>query len=256
MEKKYTGFVNTSDNKVYVTSEGMICKRIGIAYYDGGFDYISEEGYIDEIVNDNPYDAIIGTAGDVIHLNQLGDAFSHTDDISEVVKNAKKYFTIATDDLEDCLVFEIDLQSKNGTGQVDIISPYFPNLGYNFIDLSSSEYEDFKKDAEHPRHPLQNLIIPVIVEYAKLIGKRPKIEIYINKDYSYFDDKDLESLKKKVSAEESMYLPRLRRFMNEELDKAIEEEEHRIDRIKKYSERRSAVKKVLETKYDLDPNLF
>ena len=260
--EKILGILPTNDGIVYVDSEGYIKERIGIAYVeDKQYDsitekYIGTHGYIDDLPEENTYTAILGKKGDTLTLRDLSAAFRYAEEPREVISEASKFFTINTDNLPDTIVLSFDTAvCGKYHARMDIMTKEFPYLGTKFFDLSEEDYKI--KDEGNYHDKLEDVLIPVLHAYADIIGKRPNVEIYITKeDNPYFEPELLERSRKEIEHQEEMSLPRLRRFINEKLDEAMQKDEKEEKKNKAFRERIEAIRQGSLTKYDKDPNLY
>lgn len=259
--EKILGILPTNDGIIYVNSDGLIKERIGIAYVeDKQYDsvtikYIGEHGYIDDLPGENTYTAILGKKGDTLTLRDLGAAFRCAEEPRDVLSEARKYFTVNTDNLPDTIVVSFDTGvCGKYHARMDIMTEEFPRIGMEFFDLSE---EDYRIKGVDNRYKLEDVLIPVLHAYADIIGKRPNVEIYITKeDNPFLEPESIERSRKEIEHQEEMFLPRLRRFINEKLDEAMQMDEKREQEHKAYRERREEIRKGSLTKYDKDPNLY
>lgn len=253
-----------NDNLVYVDHGGYFDEVRGYAWARDDKGYVKDKimgskGYIDDPAGGSIDMSIIGRKGDTIKLKDLGVAFQFADDINTVVDMAKQFFTLDTSDLEDTVVFSLDTQvAGQFNARVDCPTKCFPRLGTNFIDLSDPDYKD--KERERSTDFINDTLIPVLVEYSHLIGKRVKLEIYFAKaDYPFWEN-DWETHHDESNAKihhlEELFLPRLRRYMNEALDKELDDEKKSEQEHKEYLERKAKLKEKYKSRFDLDPNLM
>lgn len=217
------GILPVNDGTIFIDSDGYIEERIGIAYVkDEKYKciiakFIDSSGVICDLIDNDVCFAIIGKKGDTIEFKDLDRAFLHCVDEWMTFSKAQKYFTIKTEGLPDTIKIKFLLSEylEENHATMEIATEEFPNLGSPAFDLETYDNKSTFKSIE-------NDIIPVLAIYAKLIGKRPKLEIYMDKTCSTsHDDKEIDKLLRKNIEQEKKYLPRLRRYINEELDKAM-----------------------------------
>lgn len=231
--EKIHAILPIADGTIFVDNYGYIAERIGIAYVDNGLEkqiqYIDTEGFLHELADDDPCFAILGRRGDTVTLSQLSIAFAYASP-SDAISLAKNYFNLKTDNLPDTLIFSFEpYVDREAEVKMNIRTKQFPRLRKIYFNLAAEDYRHHNSNGTS--YTFEEALIPLIVEYAELIGKRPKLEIYIEKpNKGYFDETKRQLIYQQAVRIENQYLPRLRRYLNTLLDNALaKEDKYRVN---------------------------
>ena len=262
-EHPLKGVLPVNDGTIFVDSDGLIAECIGLAFCEDDFGFIetkfiSDDYYVCELADDDYPANIIGKRGDTIHVKDIGLVLKkgiEYDGLS-IKEDLEKYFTLDLSDAPDTLDLAFYLyryEGVNGIARLKVLTPGFPDIDFCEYDVTK---EDLKLDSDNDFYQsFSDTYLYVLKNYSDIIGRRVKVNVFFQKCLHDIYGRNLEQLNKEICKYEDKYLPRIRKYIDQELDKLFQLDKIEADKQKAIETEIEQNKNRFISKYDLDPQL-